>query len=72
MNTQPSSLRVTASLGSNLLEACVAARRALADLNGRVSREVWINLFETNEMLDSAIQEAESYGYRPQSIRPQG
>lgn len=44
----------------DLLEAAKAARRALADLNGSVSREVWNGLYETTAILDTAIAKAES------------
>lgn len=42
-----------------LLAACKLARRALSDLNGRVTREVWNGLYETDESLDRAIAKAE-------------
>lgn len=43
---------------ADLLDACKAARRAIADLNGRVARDVWGELFETTEKLDIAIAKA--------------
>lgn len=42
----------------DLLEACQAARRAFAELNGNVSREVWERLYEVTQTLDAAIAKA--------------
>jgi FAD/FMN-containing dehydrogenase len=41
-----------------LLDACKAARRAFAELNGQVSREVWNSLYEITRTLDDAIAKA--------------
>lgn len=42
-----------------LLAACRSARRAFAELNGEVSRDVWERLYEVTRTLDEAIGKAE-------------
>lgn len=53
--------RIVISVNSHraLLAACRAARKAMSNLNGKVSREVWSGLYEVNCVLDEAIEAAQ-------------
>jgi hypothetical protein len=50
-------------LANELLLACKAARTAFSDLNGRIPRKVWNELFEVTQTLDTALEKARSSGH---------
>jgi hypothetical protein len=55
-NTEANARLIAAS--PDLLDACQTARRAFAELNGDVSRDVWERLYEVTQSLDAAIAKA--------------